>query len=434
MTDDATPAGPDAPASPQAPTGLHAAQQHVFDNRGRFTVIAAGRRFGKTWLSVKLAAYYARMTHTPDGRSLAGANVWYISPTMDLATETVAPLLLDELGAECVKYHKVQQYMQLTNGCRIYLKSANRPENLRGRALRYAVLDEISVMQPSIWDLVVRPMLVDYAPLSGALIIGTPVSRGKLYELHSHAKADKSGEWRSFTYVTTDNPLISRDEVQSAASMLSDSAYRQEFLADFSTGGGHIFKARQLQAGGIERGVNQMAVIFGSDENLESDALATSGTESAIIVAAMHPQGWTVKTAQTGYWGATETVKRIAKLYKSARPRYLAISDKDHKASAGAFKDFERRERVQLRRAIVDEVDTVDRVKWALQDRLKSRRLWCVKGKGLTTLRNQLQDFPLEYANAELVRALAYLDQLPLPSFRKSERRYFKPLDRVAGY
>jgi len=419
---------------PASPMGLHEAQQRIFDGRARFNVVAAGRRFGKTYLSVKLACWYARHTHWADGTDLAGANVWYISPTIELGLEQVAPLILEELGDECVQHHKVQNFFQLENGCRIYLKSANRPENLRGRALRFAVLDEISVMRPGVWETIVRPMLVDKrAP---ALIIGTPIGRGRLFDLFARAADDNTGDWGAWKFTTVDNPHISAAEVDSAGRAMSRSQFKQEFHADWDTGGGHVFNRRDLKAANHPRGVCWIAAVFGSDEPFAKDAHAVSGTETAIVVVRMHPLGWHVIAAQRGFWGVSETVKRISELYDTHNCRGLAVSVKDFKASQNLMTEYRRHHdfRLSIRYHTVDNADDLDRIKWALQSRLKSGRITCAKGKGLAQLRDQLQDFPLEYSNSELVQALSYIDQVPQVNFGAKARTFFRPLDAIAGY
>ena len=419
---------------PASPTGLHPAQQAIFDQRCRFNVVAAGRRFGKTWLSVKLACWYARHTHWSDGTPLEHANVWYISPTIELGLEQVAPLILEELGDECVQHHKVQNYFQLENGCRIYLKSANRPENLRGRALRFAILDEISIMRPGIWETIVRPMLVD--KVAPALIIGTPIGKGKLYDLYKHAQEKSPPEWGAWQFKTVDNPHISADEVESAGQAMTASQFRQEFNADWSTGGGNVFNPKHLKTGHYQRGVYQLAAVFGSDEPFAKDAHALSGTESALIVLLQHPLGWHVISAQRGFWSVSETISRIAKAWNQYTPRFLALSAKDCKASHNLIQEYQRHHdfRTSIRFFEITEADDLDRIKWALQSRLKAGRITAPTGKGRQNIQAQLQDFPLEYANNELVQALSYFDQLPQPNFGANVRNRFRPLDRLAGY
>lgn len=410
--------------------GLHPTQQQVADSDARFKVVATGRRWGKTWYGVKEACRYARMTHWPDGTDLKGAHVWYISPTIDLALEQVEPLILEELGEECVKHHKVKNFFELENGCRIYLKSGTG-DNLRGRALRFVVIDELSTMRLGLWELIVRPMLVDY--VAPALLIGSVKSRGKLWQLYKAARDGLTG-WAGFQFKTVENPHISRDEVASAAQDMTARQFRQEFEADFDSAGGSVFTGKDLRVGKFARGIFQIAAVFGSDDPIDGDEVTTTGTESAIIVAVMHPLGWHVIHAQRGFWGVAETIKRISDYWTKYRPRYLALSEKDNRISENLFRDWARHGGARVRQFPIADADMQDRIKWALQSRLKAGKVTCVKGRGRQQLADQLQDFPLAYTNDELVKALSYLDQLPTPHFQNQTRRRFVPLDRVAGY
>jgi hypothetical protein len=418
---------------PAPPGGLHDAQQQVVDNLGRFNVVAAGRRFGKTHLAAKLACWYARHSHWADGTDLAGSDVWYVSPTMDLALEQVAPLILDELGDELDQFHKVQNWFRLTNGNHIRLKSSQRPENLRGRSLRAVILDEVSIMPPGLWETIIRPALVDKG--GHALFIGTPVGKGKLYDLMKHAEADDTGLWRHWAFKTVDNPLLPAGEVELAKKSMSAAQFRQELLADFETGGGNVFKSKQLkQVKRAPLGVTQMACVFGSDAPFSKDSLAVSGTESAMIVLRMHPSGWHVVSAQRGFWSVSETIKRLSDAWKEHKPRFLALSEKDAKAAENLIEDFARHGGARMRLWPITDAEDIDRIKWALQSRLKEGKVTAGPGRGRTALANQLQDFPLQYSNNELVRALSYFDQLPSPNFGRHVRERFHVIDAIAGY
>ena len=73
--------------------------------------------------------------------------------------------------------------MRLINGSTISLKGAEKPNNLRGRALDFVVLDEFADMRPEAWYEVIRPSLSDR--LGSALFIGTPKGRNHFYDLYS---------------------------------------------------------------------------------------------------------------------------------------------------------------------------------------------------------------------------------------------------------
>jgi len=416
---------------PAGPIGLHPAQREVFDNLQRFNVVAAGRRFGKTYLACKIACWFLRHTHDKDGTSLHNSDVWYVSPTIDLALETAVPMILEELGEEVKQHHKVQNWIQHENGRRLYLKSSTRADTLRGRRCHFVCLDELSVMPPGVWETVIMPSLVQGG---SAFLIGTPVGRGRLFDVFTEAQ-EKPG-WGTWKFRTIDNPTISKNEIDAAARNMTATQFRQEFEADWSVGGGNVFSPKQLKTGNFKRGVYQIAAVFGSVEPFRKDAHAVSGSKAAFVVLCMHPTGWHVVAAQTGFYGVSDMVRRISEASKKYGPRYLAVSSRDRKACENLFREYQRHQDFRLvpRFAEIENPDDIDRIQWALQSRLKEGRISVTKGRGGQQLRAQLQDFPLQYSNSELVQALSYFDQLPQPNFGRSERTYFQPLDAIAGY
>jgi len=217
---------------------------------------------------------------------------------------------------------------------------------------------------------------------------------------------------------------------------MTASQFRQEFNADWSTGGGNVFNPKHLKTGNYRRGVYQLAAVFGSDEPFAKDAHALSGTESALIVLVQHPLGWHVISAQRGFWSVSETIRRISDAWRRYDPRYLALSAKDRKASQNLIQEYQRHHdfRTTVRFFEVTEADDLDRIKWALQSRLKAGRISAPMGKGRQNLQAQLQDFPLEYANNEMVQALSYFDQLPQPNYGANARKRFASTDYIAGY
>lgn len=417
---------------PAGPVGLHPAQREIFENLKRFNVVAAGRRFGKTFLAVKIACWFLRHTHSEDGTSLHNSDVWFVGPTIDLALETAVPMIYEELGEEIAQHHKVQNWFQHENGRRLYLKSSTRPDTLRGRRCHFVCLDELSTMPPGVWETVILPSLVQGG---SAFLIGTPIGRGRLYDVYRDAQ-DKPELWGTWKYHTIDNPTIAKSEIEAASTSMTATQFKQEFEADWSVGGGNVFNPKHLKVAHFPRGVFQVAAVFGSVTPFAKNAHAVTGSKSALIVACMHPTGWHVIAAQTGYWGVTDMVKRIVKASQDYGPRYLAVSARDQKACENLFREYQRHHDVRLspRFFTVENPDDIDRIQWALQSRLKAGRISCKKGKGHQQLQAQLQDFPLEYSNNELVQALSYLDQLPQPNFGRTERTYFRPLDLIAGY
>jgi phage FluMu gp28-like protein len=64
---------------------LHAAQSEIFNDSSRFKVVAAGRRFGKSYLSAVVLLIEALKTVNEKGYDLSLKEVWYVAPTFDQA-------------------------------------------------------------------------------------------------------------------------------------------------------------------------------------------------------------------------------------------------------------------------------------------------------------------------------------------------------------
>lgn len=126
----------------------------------------------------------------------------------------------------------------LLNGSKIALKGAEKPDNLRGRSLDLAILDEFADMKPEAWYEVIRPSLSDRK--GSALFIGTPKGRNHFYELWTRG-VDGEEQWKSFQYTTLDGGNVDSEEIEQAKLDLDERTFRQEYLADFVNYTGIIY-------------------------------------------------------------------------------------------------------------------------------------------------------------------------------------------------
>ena len=71
-------------------------------------------------------------------------------------------MLISTIPQEYIaKTNETSLTIKLINGSYIALKGAEKPNNLRGRALDFVVLDEFADMRPETWYEVVRASLSD---------------------------------------------------------------------------------------------------------------------------------------------------------------------------------------------------------------------------------------------------------------------------------
>lgn len=134
-------------------------------------------------------------------------------------------------------------YLALRNGAEIRIHGADDPDALRGRALRFVVLDEYADMRAETWETVLRPSLADYrAP---ALFIGTPKSFNHFHALFERGQSTDPRwvDWWAMQARSVDNPTLSSEEVEEARRTTDPRTFRQEWEASFEALGGRAYYA-----------------------------------------------------------------------------------------------------------------------------------------------------------------------------------------------
>jgi hypothetical protein len=195
----------------------------------RFGVIVSHRRFGKTLLSI-MSLIRGALGCTRDHPRFG-----YVAPRLKQAKQIAWMYLVDKcMRLPGAKKNEGELYLDLPNGARITLYGATEgnEEAMRGVYMDGVVIDEVAGLRPHVWGEIIRPALADR--LSWSLFIGTPHGMDLFYELYQQALKDPS--WFSGLYRVdeTDLPWLPPEEIELAKRTMSDAAFRQEFLCDFS--------------------------------------------------------------------------------------------------------------------------------------------------------------------------------------------------------
>ena len=212
---------------------LSRAQQAIVDCDRRFRVVIAGRRFGKTWISVRELAHAARI---PD------QEVWYVAPSYRQAKMIAWRNLRDRLFELrwVDRANESELLLELRNGSRISLKGADNYDSLRGVGLDFLVLDEFADIDPEAWYETLRPTLSDRG--GRALFIGTPKGLNWAWDLWSQ-HLEYPDEWASFQFTTLDGGRVPLEEIEAARRTLDQRTFRQEYEATFETYSGRVYYA-----------------------------------------------------------------------------------------------------------------------------------------------------------------------------------------------
>ena len=234
-------------------------QSEILLNYSRFKTVVAGRRFGKTYLSVNMllqAAVTGKDRHC-----------WYVAPTYGSAKEIAWDMLIHTIPQEYIsRTNESSLMLRLINGSVISLKGAEKPNNLRGRALDFVVLDEFADMRPEAWFEVIRPSLSDRQ--GSAVFIGTPKGRNHFYDLWAKGM-DGADDWSSFQYTTLDGGNVPESEVQAARSDLDERTFNQEYCAEFVTYSGLIYYAFSRELSVSDYVEDNAPLHVGMDFNLD---------------------------------------------------------------------------------------------------------------------------------------------------------------------
>jgi hypothetical protein len=213
---------------------LTQAQQSIANDKHRFRVCVAGRRFGKTHLAIRELCYHARLPEQ---------EIWYVAPTYRQAKTIVWRKLKNRLQdlRWIAKVNEAELSITLKNNTTIALKGADNADSLRGIGLDFLCCDEFADIAPEAWYEVLRPTLADRE--GSALFIGTPKGVGNwAHDLYQMA-LEIPEVWSSYQFTTLEGGQVSAEEVEAAKRDLDERTFRQEFMATFETYSGRIYYA-----------------------------------------------------------------------------------------------------------------------------------------------------------------------------------------------
>lgn len=223
--------------------GMHPGQAAVLGEAGRLNWLAAGRRWRKSSLGVRIAVKAA---------ALGRERVIWGAPTFDQVRVS-----WDELrwGAGGVAvFNQSRMTVNFPTGGEIKFRSLDDPDNARGHSADGVIIDEAGDVKEIAYYEVLRPMLIDTGGWLWAL--GTPKGRNWFHREHAAALGrDDSRAWQIPTVGAVieagllvrrphplENPAIPFAEIEAAFKTTPLDIFRQEYLAEFVEGYGAVFR------------------------------------------------------------------------------------------------------------------------------------------------------------------------------------------------
>jgi phage FluMu gp28-like protein len=247
----------------------HPAQYRVLLESKRFNVLCCGRRWGKTTIAVD------RVVRT----ALAGRPVAWFAPTYKLLSE-VWRTIHQTLAPITIRKNEQERWIEIVGGGKVDCWSLDDKEAGRGRAYARVVIDEAALVPKfqDAWEQSVRPMLTDYG--GSAWFLSTPKGTANYFHtLYQRGLDPTNHDWASWRMPTSTNPFMPGAEIEAARGDLTDLAFAQEYLAEFVTWAGSVFRRIQDAVQPITK---ESAAMIGVDWGRTGDstvfmALSASG-------------------------------------------------------------------------------------------------------------------------------------------------------------
>lgn len=233
-------------------------RKEILEDKHRFKVVTAGRRFGKSVLGL---AFLLK------GQMQQGENRWYITPTYRQGKITVWPTLKQIMRGRGWKINETE--LSCTqSGVTIAIKGSDASDSLRGAELSRVVLDEYAYQKSGVFEEVIYPMLT--TTNGEAMMIGTPdgFSNNNFYDYFIKGQGNDK-DWKSWQFKTVDGGFVSEEELELAKSNLDEKAYRQEFMASFETAANRAAWAFDREQNVKVADELSMYKIIGIDHNVD---------------------------------------------------------------------------------------------------------------------------------------------------------------------
>lgn len=429
---------------------LHPAQSAIHTDPARFKVVAAGRRFGKSYYAAVMCITEVLRNEVTgvSGKTyeLTPENdVWYIAPFFKQAKD-IFEEKIKALGAGVItKYNATEGVATFINGRKLKLKGADNAESLRGIGLSYVVLDEYADMPGDVWNQIIRATLMDVE--GGALFIGTPKGKNHFYDLFCQAEGDTTGQWSAFSYTSYDNTTLNKDEIRmTEADQGDEHTRRQEIHAKFeSSGGGYLDPNKlRLYPKEPEEGYYVVTADLAGFESEGRNKQKQKRDNSAIAVVKVHPGGWWVKEVDYGRWGVRETAVRLARQAVRHNVPYVGIEKGISRQAVEPYMDDYFRNILGRSIPIQDlshgNQKKQDRIHWALGGRLDKGEIQLntdspASSPWVMQIRQEMGDFPDERSPDDVIDALSYVDQMPRQALVYIEDDdYIDTYDEDVGY
>jgi len=219
-----------------APSEESKAMGADFEYEHKVLTIVCGRRFGK---SVVCSLFGAQELLIPNSKVLI------VSYTLDNCRVIFDAIhkIVKGLGIKIIVERIQDMELELQNGSTIRVGSNDNIKSRLGTAVSLLIIDEAKLFARELYEQILKPMLLDYSPLSRTILISSPAN-GYL-ETYFERGQSTDPKWSKFFSMTAsswDNPTIPRDELEELKRTMDPLLYESEIMGRFTSSVGRVMQ------------------------------------------------------------------------------------------------------------------------------------------------------------------------------------------------
>ena len=201
----------------------------ILNKDDMFYTMTCGRQIGKTLLLINMLLYY--------GINKPKSTLLWVSPFYSMGVKVLSEIIdaIEDSGI-VNEANKSEKIITLINGTRIYFRSAEKPETIRGLSIDYAFIDEAQDVSDDAFNKSILPTLT--AKGKKCLIAGTPKIKNWFY---TYFQRGGRTNYNSYTAPSSISPFVSAAFLKEQKESLPPAIFNQEFMAEWQSGDGEVF-------------------------------------------------------------------------------------------------------------------------------------------------------------------------------------------------
>jgi len=215
---------------------LHPGQQRAVDlikSDSKYITVVAPRQVGKSFLALQCLLYWS--LNEP------GSVIFFCSPTYQQAKKPMEELYNAIAESGIVKtYNQSDFRIELKNGSKIYFKSTERADNLRGFTGTHMIVDEAAYHAEEVWSSVLKPIML----VKGrkVLFISTPRGSNWFKRMYDAGQDPDQEDYSSCRMHYSENPYLDVKELEEARNSLPTHIFQAEYEGNFTESGSRVFR------------------------------------------------------------------------------------------------------------------------------------------------------------------------------------------------